>query len=173
MRAEQYNLIRQLEAVVKGKGNTNDIIFQLLMGGGKTSVILSSLLDIVANLSDKKKLGVLVLHPSQYDAVLGNLQEYQRERFEQELIPIEYTRDELGSDKQVKVIWQKLQRAQRKGHGIALRSTMLQSLLLEMRAVATQSAENTKVSKTRIETLGKILNLSCNLAQLLQMCILM
>jgi hypothetical protein len=163
---KQYDLLTRIMHGMKDGINNetlSNVVFQLMMGGGKTSVILSVLLDLISE--QPNRLAVLVLHPSQFDAVLGNLQKYQKDRFQKELIPIDYTREQLHDIKKVNRLYEILLLAKKDHNGIAMQSTMPQIILLELRKIAADLRDK-KITPTdqaeqilRASLLGKILKL--------------
>ena len=135
IRQVQIDLLRKImEGQTSGHEELSNLIFQLIMGGGKTSVILSVLLDLISE--QPNRLAILVLHPSQFDAVLGNVQKYQKDRFNKELVAVDYTREQLNKLSNVKRLYEKVKTGQKDRNGIAMKSTLPQVLLLELRKIA-------------------------------------
>jgi len=145
---------------IKSPEELRNIVFQLLMGGGKTSVILSALMDIIASTKGERRIPALILHPTQFDGVLGNLRAYQRERFGQEIITVDYTREDLDNIETLQKIKDNLNNALEQGHGIAMKSTMPRTFLLELREIGANFYRDKKpVEYQRAQLLGQILQI--------------
>ncbi len=164
IRQKQVDLIQKIMTGQKsGQEEESNLVFQLIMGGGKTSVILSILLDLISQ--QEGRLATLVLHPSQFNAVLGNVQKFQKERFKKELVPVDYTRQQLNDLDTVKRLYDILVLAKKDHNGIAMKSTLPQVLLLELRKIAADlrrnniSEKNLPTEIERFQFLGKILSL--------------
>ncbi|MBA3238178.1 MAG: DUF3638 domain-containing protein [Parachlamydiaceae bacterium] len=162
IRQIQIDLLRTImQGQESGLEDLSNIIFQLIMGGGKTSVILSILLDLISE--QPNRLATLVLHPSQFDAVLGNVQKFQKDRFNKELVALDYTRQQLNSLTTVKRLYEKIITAQNDRNGIAIKSTLPQVLLLELRKIAADLRDKNITHKDlpteieRLQVIGKIL----------------
>jgi len=108
------------------------VVFQLIMGGGKTSVILSQLIELSSN---EDRLPLFLCHHSQYSSVLGNLKQFQKKRYNKDIIPINYTRDELSSIATLHHILKTLKSAKDKKNPIIMKTPMLQMLQLEFLSV--------------------------------------
>ncbi|NGX41969.1 MAG: hypothetical protein K940chlam7_00243 [Chlamydiae bacterium] len=105
------------------------VVFQLIMGGGKTSVILSILLEMI---SDEGKVPLFLCHHSQYSSVLGNLKHFQKSRFGKDIVPVVYTRQQMGSIEVLKHILKTFRKAKQVKNPIIMPTPMLQSLQLEL-----------------------------------------
>lgn len=157
IRAKQDYLLKEIiRRLDSGEELDMHLVFQLIMGGGKTSVILSILLDLV---SEKNRLAVLILDPSQFDAILPNVQKYQKERFNKDVIPVDYTREQLNDLATVKSIYATLVKAFEDRNGIAMKSTMPQVFSLELRKIAADLRDGNAIDFERAKELGKILKL--------------
>ncbi len=128
-------------------------LYQLIMGGGKTSYFVSKMQDILSELDE---LGYVVLDPTQFDAIIGNLKKYQKERYEKELISIDYSREQLNLST-LKQIHKTICDARKDRNGIAIKSTFPQILLLELRDIACHLRDGGSLDLDRASLIAKIL----------------
>lgn len=125
------------EAILtRGADEEIGVVFQLIMGGGKTSVILSRLMELAA---EKGLLPFFVTHHSQYAAARGTLKKLQGERYGKNVIPFEYTSKDLRNVAMLEHIYHTLEDSMKaEGVGkvskdvIILASSTLQLFQLEM-----------------------------------------
>lgn len=135
VRKGQGRLIRKITRDFFSKPNDENfgIVIQLIMGGGKTSVILSQLLEFVSNL-DKNVL--FLCHHSQYGSVLGNLKEFQKSRFNKDVIPIEISKENMDTPEKLKTLLKLLKKAKALKNPIIMKTPEFQMLELEFLSVA-------------------------------------
>jgi hypothetical protein len=86
--------------------------FQLGMGKGKTAVILSLLCFQVSRQENRSVPGIFC-HPSQFESVVGNVGEYQRSRFNQDVMVLDFTREQLKDVNQLNQLLENLRAAKR------------------------------------------------------------
>ena len=89
IRKEQAELIRTMD-------EQRWSVTQLMMGGGKTSVIASNLLYLMAK---PGKIAVFIIPKAQFSTLKENLPLMQRKIFNQEVIPIQLQRHEMTQSK--------------------------------------------------------------------------
>jgi Protein of unknown function (DUF3638) len=144
VRQNQMQLISEMTAISE-TGEYRNLITQLIMGGGKTSVLASILLVILAK---PPKLAVFIPPAAQFDTLRNNLKTTQHAYFLQELIPIELTRSELSLEK-LKEVYQKLVQAQNKGWAVLIQKETLQSFALELQSTLYKAQEPEKIAILR------------------------
>lgn len=135
VRQEQTNIIQEVIRNLfceKKALNQFGIVFQLIMGGGKTSVILSQLTNLAANLD---KVPLFLCHHSQYASILGNLKQFQRSRFGQDVVSLDFTRNDLKDVKTLQFIQKKVMGAKKLRQVIVMKTPFLQSLALELKSL--------------------------------------
>ena len=160
IRPNQAKIIQDvLQSWERNEINVQDTIFQLIMAGGKTSVIISILLEMIAA---KQKIPIAVCHPSQYASVRGNLRNFQASRFGKDLIALEYTMQELGDDAVLDEIIKKLEQAQAGQNAIIMSNAMPQLIELQYLLVSLRLAECPPSQRQQkwgsIQKLTKIIN---------------
>ena len=103
-------------------------VFQRIMAGGKTSVIISSLLEIIAQ---EGKMSFVLCHHSQYAGVGGNLHNFQESRYHKDVYSLDYSLRDLGSIEVLREVQRKLQEADDKKCAVLMKSSMPQVLELK------------------------------------------
>ena len=126
----QASIIRVvLSAVVESpRLEEQNKIFQRIMAGGKTSVIISALLEII---SQSGQLPVVLCHHSQYASVSGNLHNFQESRYDRDVYAIDYDIKQLGDPAIVQEVLAKILEADRKGCSLLMKSSMPQVIELK------------------------------------------
>lgn len=166
IRFKQKELLSEILNKLEKGEHPPQLIFQLIMGGGKTSVILSFLLDYVAEIQgpegESKYLSTLMLDPALFDGIFENVKRYHWERFGKQLIPLRIQRENLQTAEDVKRLLDKIKRAKREKNALAVTSVDLQKILLELKDTAfdfnSSSGDSKKnVDLTRAQYLGEIL----------------
>ncbi|MDR2667478.1 MAG: DUF3638 domain-containing protein, partial [Puniceicoccales bacterium] len=162
--------LKQVETLRKVLGrmespNEEDrsVLFQLMMGGGKTSVILSLLAKILAG---RGKIVVCANHSSQHSTMSEDLRAYQRSRYNQTLHRIDYEIGDVKHMEVVKRIRDELLAAVKDRGVVSIQSTTLRALHI-MRAKLTverytkmiDSADDRKLDV--INEIAKILHDNC------------
>lgn len=127
IRQSQIDVLQKLQSQIKVNGANVGIIFQLIMGGGKTSVILSQLAKLFA---DEGKVVIFANHHSQHESMLGNLIKFQRERYGQDVIEIDHSFAELMKNETLRDVLEKFKLAKKQSACIAMKSSFLRSILL-------------------------------------------
>lgn len=127
IRASQIDVLKKLKDQMKVSAKNLGIIFQLIMGGGKTSVILSQLAKLFA---EEGKVAIFANHHSQHESMLGNLIKFQRERYGQDVIEIDYSFAQLMHRETLAAILEKFKRAKNEAACVAMKSSFLRSILL-------------------------------------------
>ena len=126
----QASIIRiVLNAVVEHSDREQqNVVFQRIMAGGKTSVIISALLEVI---SQSGQLPVVLCHHSQYASVSGNLHNFQESRYDRDVYAIDYDIKQLGEPEMVQEMIAKIQEADRKGCSLLMKSSMPQVIELK------------------------------------------
>ena len=104
-------------------------IFQRIMAGGKTSVIVSMLLEMI---SQSGQLPLVLCHHSQYASVSGNLHNFQESRYDKDVYAIDYDIQGLGDPQILQEIINKIQEADKKGCALLMKSSMPQVIELKL-----------------------------------------
>jgi len=126
IRPQQAELLEKLLEMRDGK--YIDRVIQLIMGGGKTSVMAVILLLLAAK---KDRLSLFVTLASQYPSVRNNLRAALRE-FGMDMEEIEVTREQLAkSPSMCKEVLTRLQKVQEEGNFLLIKSETLQAIGLE------------------------------------------
>ncbi|KAG6559680.1 Protein of unknown function (DUF3638) [Candidatus Rhabdochlamydia oedothoracis] len=129
VRQNQAKLIFEMTAISE-TGECKNLITQLIMGGGKTSVLASILLVILAK---PNRLAVFVPPATQFDTLRNNLKTTQHTYFFQELIPIDATRSDFCSSK-LQEVYQNLVEVQKKRWAVLIKKETIQSFALELQS---------------------------------------
>ncbi len=105
-------------------------VFQLIMAGGKTSVIISMLIELIAE-SDQGLFCCVLSHHSQMASVTGNLAEFQSKRFAKDIYVLDYSIQDLSDVKVLDLILKRLKEADRKHCAIVMKTTLPQIIELK------------------------------------------
>ncbi|MDE6432500.1 MAG: DUF3638 domain-containing protein, partial [Opitutales bacterium] len=103
--------------------------FQLIMGGGKTAVLISLFCFYVSR-REKCSVPVILSHPSQFESITGNVAEYQRSRFNQGCVILDVNREQLKDVEQLKQILRTLREAKENRQVIIAKTSLLNMLQL-------------------------------------------
>ncbi|MDR2432875.1 MAG: DUF3638 domain-containing protein, partial [Puniceicoccales bacterium] len=131
VRGAQANIVKNVTAELQANEANNEqtgVTFQLMMGGGKTSVILSQLAHII---SQQHRIPLFVCHPSQYTSMSGNLRLFQESRYSQEVISIGESKSDLQDSSKLLGILRKLKRAKDGGGCLVIQAPTLRAIKLE------------------------------------------
>lgn len=101
--------------------------FQLIMAGGKTSVIISMLIDLIAE-SGQGLFCCVLSHPSQMASAKGNFADFQSKRFAKDIYVLDYSIKDLSKDEVLDLILKRLKEADRK-HCAVLMPTYFSQIL--------------------------------------------
>ncbi len=134
--SKQANLIQTaLDTFVYKKSDSTlnkGLVFQLIMGGGKTSVILSLLLELLAEELDL--VPCLVSHNSQMASARGQFAKHQGERFKKELLVLDYSISDLDDPVKLTDILEKLAEAKAKKWPLLMKNSL--PPMLELKFIA-------------------------------------
>lgn len=163
LREQQGDLIQKM---LRGEAKYDDATAQLIMGGGKTSVLATILLVVAAS----KGLAYFVTPASQFATVKENLAQSMRQCLKRGLVSLSIERADLKGE-QVEELYRTLDEARRLGKPVMTKAETLQSIELEFVTSAirltqiqgTPAAEDIKV----LEGLAKICDLSEDEGQML------
>lgn len=127
VRSEQASIINLvLKAVLESQDEKSwNQVFQLMMGGGKTSVIISMLIEIV---SESGQLAWVLSHHSQLPSVKGNLASLQSKRFNKDIYVLDYSLEELSQERILDLVLKRIKEAERKKCAIVSKSSFPQVL---------------------------------------------
>ncbi|MBN4066990.1 DUF3638 domain-containing protein, partial [Simkania negevensis] len=132
IRPEQYNLLYKMTERGVGQKRYRDIVIQLIMGAGKTSVFAS----ILGHLAAKPgRLSLFVTPASQFSTVIENLKNTQRRCFHQEIDSIDLSRNTF-TRKNLSWIYSKLKKAMEREEMVVIKSETIQALELEFLSCA-------------------------------------
>lgn len=120
LRLQQAQIIEKVLPLLTNRPEIAGIAFQAMMNGGKSSVIISNLVEIA---SEAGFISCIFSHYSQLASMKGNLQSYQKTRFNKDLLHLPYQLKDLGEVKTLEIIKNRLQEAKRKRCGIIMKST--------------------------------------------------
>ncbi|MBN4067020.1 DUF3638 domain-containing protein [Simkania negevensis] len=134
LRPKQIRLIQQMTRLEATGNRYEDIVIQLIMGGGKTAVLASILGHRAAK---PGRLSLFVTPASQFHSVRENLKNAQRKHFRQEIDTIDLVRKEFTA-KNLQWIRNKLKKTIEHEEMLVIKSEMLQSLELEFLSCAHQ-----------------------------------
>jgi hypothetical protein len=112
--------------------------FQLIMGGGKTAVLLSLYCFHISRQA-KMSVPVILSHASQFQSVVGNVEEYQRSRFNHDTMILDVSHEQLKDVDQLKQMLENLQTAKAKHQIIVARTSLLNVLQLTLQELCTPS----------------------------------
>ncbi|MBS0626727.1 MAG: DUF3638 domain-containing protein, partial [Verrucomicrobia bacterium] len=124
-----------------------DVLLQMMMGGGKTTVLTSILLEAV----DPEKICFLIPPEAQFETQVANLSEMQHRYYYKNVIPMNLKRGELTIEK-LEWILSKFEDALKYKEAIITTSTTLESLqlewisLLDRRSNTFSKEENIKIN---------------------------
>lgn len=156
MRKEQVQIIEKVLEGILETGTVADPtqVFQLQMGGGKTSMILDTLIKI---LTDMGFLCLFLCHHSQVASVKGNLRTFQMERHGKDIYELDYSIEELGELKNLENVLKTFKNALLKKRAVIMRTSILQLIVLrylldchtrnELKAAGTDASEIAKLDQ--------------------------
>lgn len=133
LRPDQVGLVKALfEKVQNGIANGRDVelLFQLMMGGGKTAVVLSEMAQLLTGLG---KIALFANHSSQHDTMKKDLGNLQKKRYDQDVIEIDMPSSALKNIENIRKIFSEFERAKRIGACVTGQSTLFRGLILERR----------------------------------------
>jgi hypothetical protein len=123
--------------------------FQLIMGGGKTAVLLSLFCFYISR-RNGMSVPVIFSHQSQFESVVGNVGEYQRSRFNQDIMVLDVTREQLKNQEHLQQVLNNLRAAKEKHQVIIARTSLLNVLQLTFQEVCNHS-ERKKMLEAQLE----------------------
>ncbi|MCB1118991.1 MAG: DUF3638 domain-containing protein, partial [Chlamydiia bacterium] len=151
--AKQIKLLHDLlEMDQEGTKTYRDRVIQLIMGGGKTSLLATILLFISAR--RKGRLPLFIVPSSLFKTVQFNLGQSIHRAFNQEIDTIDVERDDLTEHK-LKQLKQQLDRARTVGIPLVVKATSLQCIELELLSQGKRLKEETDHAVKLKETLNK------------------
>lgn len=161
IRGKQADIIDRVLRVINEEKNEElkKIAFQLIMAGGKTSVIISMLVELIAS---SGSLACVMCHHSQLASVKGNLSYFQRSRFDKDLFVIDYSMEQLKDIKILDLIIKQLNKAKKKGIALVMKTSF--SDLIELKFIlelqrlsdSDHSADARNLHQQTVAKLGEI-----------------
>jgi hypothetical protein len=131
LRPDQVTMTGNLAEKVRSS-DSNDMeiqaLFQLMMGGGKTAIILSQIAQILAG---HGKIALFANHSSQHATMTKDLRKYQQDRYGQNVIEIDYPITALVE--KFDEIFEQFKLAKLTGACVTMPSTTLRGIVLERR----------------------------------------
>jgi len=164
VKPKQATIIKLVLEIVLGSQDAkliNDIfqqgvIFQQAMGGGKNSVILSKLMEV---LSEAGYLSYMMCHHSQFTSVKGNTAHFQK-RFSKDVYVLDYSIQDLSNPEILDLILKRLNEAKRKRCAVISKTSFPQvleaKLIVEVLRLADTKPENRREHMSLIKQLQKI-----------------
>jgi hypothetical protein len=109
---------------------TNDLdAFQVQMGGGKTSVLVSMLCFAVSR-QEKMSTPLILSHASQFESIVSSMKEFQSSRFGQDIVVLDVSRKQLRDSAQLRQILENLREAKKNRRVIIAKTSLLNVLQL-------------------------------------------
>lgn len=131
--------------------------FQLIMGGGKTSIIISILIEM---LSEAGLICLVMSHPSQFSSIKGSLTEFQPKRFKKSIHVLDYSIQDLSKSEILDYIIKTLDEAKDNRCPIIMKTTLPQIIYLKLIIEALNVRNGVSEEKKKgILKLQKILNI--------------
>lgn len=129
IRHDQMHLIQEISARLINKDKKGvSHIFQMMMGGGKTSVVLA----FVAKLASQMGwVPLFVVHHSQYASIKANLVNTQYKRLYQDVVDIVFKPEDLSNPSILQYLYQQLIKAENEKLLILIPSQLLLALRQE------------------------------------------
>lgn len=124
--AQKDVLEKAKEAIFKNES----FVFQLIMAGGKSSVIFSTLLEMISNCT--QQVPCVIAHHSQYGSTMSNLKSFQQDRFGKDLIGLDATLHELSNPVVVQNLLDRFEKAKKERSPLVMRSSFPQILHIKM-----------------------------------------
>lgn len=154
MRQVQKELI---EKAMRATHHDRSLIFQLIMAGGKSSVIFSALLETISECTNF--VPCVIAHHSQYAATLSNLKSFHNHRFKKELIPIDATLAELNDPNFVNTLIRRFDHAKKTRAAVLTSSSFPLTLQIKI------FLESLEYSSSQTEAIPESLTHLCELRQ--------
>ncbi len=126
IRQEQYVSVCNLDKQ-NGLGRFNNLVIQLKMGGGKTSVLASLLCYRAAR---PNRLSLFIVPAAQFENVKNNIKVTQRQNYGQEINDIDLNRKQF-TNMNIKWVRETLEMAIKNGEMVIVKPELVQSLGLE------------------------------------------
>jgi hypothetical protein len=163
VRGKQASIINMVvESVLEGgTPEQQNKVFQLIMAGGKTSVILSMLIELASEMGN---VSFVLCHPSQLTSAKGSFAAFQKKRFGKDVVAVDLSLRELSSPPHVKALLRKLNDAENKRLPILMKTSFPQMVQLKQileikRYHAMQDGALKTEMFAHIQSLGEILSL--------------
>ncbi|MDR2340973.1 MAG: hypothetical protein LBD72_01400 [Puniceicoccales bacterium] len=168
LREDQVKMVSALiEKIKNAAGNTveTQALFQLMMGGGKTAVIISLLFQMMIGLGI---VPIAANDKSQHETMTKDLSGYHSERYNGRIIVPNYEISAFRGKDGLKIcnqIYLQFKEAKQVGAGISIQSTLLRGIVLERRNAIVQLDECRKKLANETDS-AKKMKFCGNLAEL-------
>lgn len=153
IRPEQVSYLKKMLEVDPSTDKYKNKVIQMMMGGGKTTVLAVILLKLTAS---RGKLSIFATLSSQYRSVSANLRQTLQDKFYQKMEEIDFPQDQIYAN--CAEIESRMRGAKKRGEFLVTQAETLQFLQLKFITAVFEAIE-TKSSRhlTEINTLRRIL----------------
>jgi len=127
LRPNQVALVRKMLETEPGTKQYRNVVAQLMMGGGKTTVIASLLLEFAAK---PGRIPLFIAPSAQFETLRTNVSMAQLKNFQRQVIPVDLTRQAMN-EKALGLLNKQLHQAYTDGSVVLIRAETLQALQLE------------------------------------------
>ncbi len=154
VRTKQADIVDLIYDVLLSINDVDKIgkIFQLIMGGGKTSTIISMILELI---SDEGFIPIILSHPSQITSLKSNLAGFQSKRFNKDVYEIAFSMKELGEEKNLDSIIQILKDSKKNRCPIIMSTSLPQFIELQFITLISAPRSSTGMIE-KLQTILKI-----------------
>ncbi len=138
-------------------GNYQDLVEQLGMGEGKNDIIASI---VLAKAARKGRLALFIVRSAQFNDIVGALSLTQKEYFNQEVIGLDYSADDLYKMEALDELIKKLKGAIDYGEASIVQPQLIQFAWAILKKLATEAALDPKlaaVHRDKIDRLKQII----------------
>jgi hypothetical protein len=143
IRPEQYDILKKIQGECSKK-EFEGYLFELIMAGGKTKVIISALVELI---SYQDKVPIILSHHSQFAFTKGTIQNLQKTRFNKDVIAIDHSISDLNNIEILNSILKKLKKAKVCKLPIIMKNSTLQTLELKLLLDFEQCKNNNELEK--------------------------
>jgi hypothetical protein len=151
---EGLRIRKEQRDAIQNMLENKDVVQQMIMGGGKTTVLTAIVLEMV----DPGKIPIFIALSTQFDTQVDNLSKKQYEHYTRQIIPMNYTREELTLNN-LHRIEKQLNDAKTHHEAIVTTPATLPSLQLEWLSLLDKDPEIiSEEEQKKINCLGRILS---------------
>lgn len=162
IRQEQKEILDKIfESCLKqNQQKLSDYLFKLQMAGGKTTVIISTILELMAY---QDYIPMIVSHHSQFAFAKGTIRTLQNKRFSKDLISLDFRISDLNKTEVLKNILAKLRLAVSRKAPVIMKNSLLQTIelkrLLDLENSLNATTQELAIIEERIKLLEEISSL--------------